>query len=155
MMLLIKILKKIFFFIILLILFIILSLSAYRFDNYAVFPLEAKLRWGHIPFTSTKFREIPTNEKASMIADIIRQGYFVGKPTIKVMEVMGERTGNYYNYDINLTYRIYEKGRTVWDVVFIVDHETQKITQVFAYRQRGGMTRTILYSFIWLTDRVF
>lgn len=155
MMLLIKALKKIFFLIIFLVLFIILSLLAYRFDNYATFPWEAKIRWGHGPFDSIKFREVPTNEKASMIADLMLQEYFIGKPAIEVTKTMGERTGGYYNYDINLTYRIYEKGRTAWDLVFIVDYETQKVTQVFAYRQHGGMTRMVLYSFIGLIDRVF
>lgn len=155
MMLLIKVLKKIFFLIIFLVLFIILSLLAYRFDNYAIFSWETRLRWGHVHFDLMKFREIPENEKVKMIADLMRQGYFIGEPAIKVIKAMGERTGGYYNYDINLTYRIYEKGRTAWDIVFIVDHETQRVTQVFAYRQHGGMTRTILYSFMELIDRVF
>ena len=150
-----KVIKKIFILSILLVLFILLSVAAYRFDNYTMYSWEARIRWGNVPFESGKFREVSTNEKAKMMADLLRKKYFIGEVQQKVKEALGDRTGGYYHDEVHLTYTIFKSGQTTWDVVFIFDYETKKIGRVILYRQRDGITRTILYGLYWFIDRLF
>lgn len=151
----ISILKKTFLLFFLLFLIIILSIICYRFDNYMIYAWEAQIRWGHSSFDSKKFREISTNEKAKMIADLLRKKHFIGETPEKIKENLGDRTGGYYNSEVHLTYEVFKSKRTSWDVVFILDYKTQKIGQIMVYRQGIGITRTVLYFFMELIEGVF
>ena len=155
MMWLINAIKKIFLVCVFLLLSIVVSAIVYRFDNYAIYAWEAHMRWGCDSFNSHKFQEVSINDKAKMMCDLLRKKKFIGETPEKVKIALGERTGDYYNDEAHLTYNIFQSGRTTWDVVFILDYETRKIGRIYIYRQRGGITRAILYVFMEVVDRVF
>ena len=79
-----------------------------------------------------------------MISDLIKKKYFIGETREKIKATLGESTGGYYNSDINLTYRVYEKGSVVWGIIFIIDSETRKAEKVLIYKSYGSLTRMIL-----------
>lgn len=142
-------------FFVLLTIFIVLSLVAYRVDNYAMFAWEAQIRWGNVAFDPKKFPQAPINERAKMLADLLRKKYFIDMPRAQVKEVFGPSTGGYYNYDVNLTYRIYKRKQTAWDLVLIIDHETHKVDRMILYRQSAGITKTILHGFMKFVDVLY
>lgn len=150
-----RLLKKFFIVVCLFFLFIFFIFVSDRIDNYATFSWESQIRWGDEVFNSKKFQKYSINKKSKMVSDIIRKDYFIGQTREQVMEVLGQRNGGYYNDDIHLTYRIYEDEHTTWDLVLLVDYKTRTIDKVFAYRQYGGTTRTILYFFIGLIGKLF
>ncbi len=149
------IVNKIFLLGVLLVFFILLSIAAYKFDNYITFSWEARIRWGYSPFDPKTFREVSTNKKARMIADLLRKDYLLGQTVKEVKKNLGEKTGGYYNTESNLPYTVYEKDKTVWDLIFIVNHETQRIDYIFVYRQGDGITRTILFTFGRIVEELF
>lgn len=151
----INIIKKLFLICILLLLFVILNMVVYRFDNYVLYSWEARIRWGKTSFDSEKFQKVSTNDKAKMMYDLLRKKKFIGETPEKVKTALGKRTGSYYNDEVHLTYVVFKSERTAWDVVFIFDYETQKIGQIFVYRQQGGITRRALYVFMDIIDRLF
>jgi len=85
-----------------------------------------------------------------MISDLLHKDYFLGQTVKEVKKNLGNETGGYYITESNLTYTVYEKNKIAWDLVFIVNHETQKIDHIFVYRQGNGITRMILYTFMRL-----
>ncbi len=123
----------------------------YQFDNY-MFGWEASLYWGRTPFVARHFREAETNEKSTMVADLISKKYFIGKSIENVKLKLGPSTGGYYNSDVNLAYTVRIDGKTIWDIVFVVNQSTNKVTRLLIYKRRGGLTRKILGTFMQFID---
>ncbi len=143
MILLIRILKMLAGVLVALVLLVMTAFAVYRFDNY-MFGWEAGLYWGRTPFVSQQFREAATNEKASMVADLIFKKYFIEKSIEQVKDELGQPTGGYYNYDTNLTYTIHSDRKTIWELVFIVNHATGNVRNILIYKRCCGITQKIL-----------
>ena len=128
---------------------ITLSIGIYLYDHY-MFTWEACLRWGNTPFNAPKFRHGTTQERASMVSDLISQKYLIGWSTKKVIEKLGPRNGGYYRDEMNLTYDVNSSGRINWDLVILVNYKTQIVKKVVIYKQTGAMTDRILFEFAGL-----
>ncbi|MBK7845101.1 MAG: hypothetical protein IPJ71_15695 [Bdellovibrionales bacterium] len=123
----------------------------YRVDNY-MFGWEAGIYWGRSPFVSQQFREAATNEKSTMVADLISKKYFVGQSIEQAKLELGPSTGGYYNSDTNLAYVVRVNGETIWDVVFLKNQSTGETENILIYKRRGGITRKILATFMRFVD---
>lgn len=137
-----------------LILFTGLSFVVYIYDNY-MFAWETQIRWGHSRFDSEKFRKVSTNEKSEMIADLVKKKYFIGEPISSVAKALGDRTGGYYNDELNLTYTVYESGETTWEIVFIVNPNTKRVHSIRIYKSCCAITKRALIVIFRIIDRLF
>lgn len=120
-----------------------------------MFAWDAQFRWGHYQFDPKKFREVPTNEKSKMVADLIKKKYFIGEPIANVAKALGRRTGGYYNDELNLTYTVYEDGQTNWEIVFIVDPNTKRVHSIRIYKRCCSVTERALVLTFRIFDRLF
>lgn len=136
------------------ILFTILFLGIFIYDNY-MFAWEAQIRWGSAQFDPKIFREVSTNEKSKMVADLIKKKYFIGEPLSNVAKALGDRTGGYYNDEINLTYTVYEYEQTDWEIVFIVDPNTKQVHSIRIYKRCCSVTKRALVLTFRIFDKLF
>ncbi|MDZ4660862.1 MAG: hypothetical protein SGJ18_04510 [Pseudomonadota bacterium] len=132
----------------------LVGFMAYRFDRY-MFGWEAQLYWGNSPFIAHQFREAAANDKAVFVADLISKKYFIGKTGDQVRSDLGSPTGEYYNYDTNLTYEVYTDGQTKWDLIFVFDHETGTVSDILVYKSRGGAIRYLIGKLMIVFDKRF
>ncbi len=86
---------------------------------------------------------------------MIRKKYFIGKTGDQVRSDLGPPTGEYYNYDVNLTYEVFSDGQTKWDLVFVFDHESATVSDILVYKSRGGATRYLIGKFLVVFDKIF
>jgi hypothetical protein len=112
----------------------------YQYDNY-MFGWEAKLRWGRKPYSTGDFKASKPTQRFQFTADIMSNNHFYGRPSDFVISELGSPDGGYYNYDSNLSYEIYNDEHTVWDLVFIINHETGTVESILIHKRCCAITR--------------
>jgi hypothetical protein len=122
----------------------------YQFDN-RLFLFEARMLWAPAPFDAQLFQSGSVSERASMSVSIIKSERFVGHKCNAVREELGKATGDYYNSDSNITYRLTDKGSADWILTFVCA-ENGTIERVFIRKSCCSTSQKILY---WTLERAF
>lgn len=117
----------------------LLFVSFYYYNNN-LFILEAKIHWSKEPFDASRFKNGSMEERAQMAASLIEGRYLLGMNANEVPQFLGEETGDYYNSDSNLTYRLTDKGNADWILTLIAD-DNGKISQVFIRKSCCSVSR--------------
>jgi hypothetical protein len=96
---------------------------------------DAEKKWGKKKFESGKFKIGGETLRASMTANLIKSGYYIGKPFKKVLEDLGTSTGYFQNdgipsYIITPESKTKNEKKEVWQIVFIPDDKWQKVKEV-------------------------
>lgn len=121
--------------------FAILILSAgFYYYNNRLFVWEANFLWPQKPFDALSFKNGSMEERAQMVVSLIDSRYLLGMNANEATQALGEETGDYYNSDSNLTYRLTNKGNSDWILTSIVD-EDGKICQVFIRKSCCSVSR--------------
>ena len=84
---------------------------------------EVERKYGKKPFSNEKFKRGSVEERASMVAHLIKSKKFIGKKPEEVREQLGPYAGHFWNDNIP-TYIIEEgwnKEGDTWQVVFLLD----------------------------------
>ena len=93
-------------------------------------------RFGNRKFNAKLFRAGSLSLKASMVADIIKSKYYIGKSRSQVQSDLGEPSG-YYISETFLAYIVHIKkndSQEVWQLLFIPDR-SGRITDVKMHNQ--------------------
>jgi len=92
---------------------------------------KAKKRWGESPFDPVKFKNGDLKTRSSMVVDLIKSKYFIGRDTNVVREELGAYSGFFWSDTIPV-YIIEEKSEKnpkTWQIVFLID-QNWKITEI-------------------------
>ncbi len=81
--------------------------------------IEAEISWGTKKLNESAFYSGSASIRASMTANLIRSEKFIGKSCVTISEILGEKTGDYYVSDGNVTYALTEKKSANWILTFI------------------------------------
>jgi hypothetical protein len=131
-------------------LLVIFFLIFYWYNN-RLFRIEAKLILGNTEFDQELFKNGTAAQRASMAADLIKNGKYVGVRCDEITNQLGERTGDYYNSDVHQTYKLTEKDSANWILTFECGTD-RTVNRVFIRKSCCSVTHEILYFGIKLTD---
>ena len=121
--------------------------------NNTLFMWEAKIIWPQDPFSETKFKSGPAQERRRMVVDLIRSKKFIGVDSDKVPTLLGAETGDYYYSDSNSTYRLTDNGNADWILTFVSDGDG-KIGRVFIRKSCCSVSKKMLYVSLDLADPI-
>ena len=95
----------------------------------------AEKKWGSKKFFPEKFKTGDASLRASMVVDLIRSKYFIGKPLKKVRTQLGKSKGYFENDGIEaylITPSPEKRGskKEMWQIIFLPDNEWKKVDEV-------------------------
>ena len=121
--------------------------------NNRLFLWEASLLWRQEAFSELKFKGGSPEERARMVVDLIKSKKFIGVDLTKLTDLLGDKNGDYYNYDTNITYKLTEKNNADWILTFIPD-DSGKIERVFIRKSCCSVSKRILNKAIDFSDPI-
>lgn len=89
---------------------------------------EIKRRWGEKKFVATTFKEASIDERATMVADLIKnQQQYRGKTALEIRASLGTFSGHYFNesYPTYLIQKWTEGKPETWQLVFLIDRHSK------------------------------
>lgn len=121
--------------------------------NNRLFLWEASLLWKQGAFSELKFKGGSPEDRARMVVDLIKSKKFIGVDLNRLTELLGNKNGDYYNYDTNITYKLTDKNSADWILTFIPDG-SGKIERVFIRKSCCSVSNRILHTAIELSDPI-
>jgi hypothetical protein len=83
-----------------------------------------------------------------MVVSLIQSNQFIGAESEEISTILGEETGDYYQSDLNITYRLTNYGNADWILTFKTD-DTGKVNDVFIRKSCCSLSKR-LFNFIYL-----
>lgn len=114
----------------------------YQYDN-RLFSFEANLYWPQSNFNAEVFRTGTTQDRSSMVVDLIDSKIFIGTRCGLIPESLGETTGDYYNNDSNSTYKLTDKQSANWILTFVCG-DSGTVEKIFIRKSCCSVSQNIL-----------